>query len=710
MGDSRSYSYDPDGRTASVTAKSFGEISYTYDVDGNELTATEPTKAQGYDGGSFICYEYYPDGLREYMTIGSAGGNYSSCTQVPNQASPSNDGISQYRILSYAYTGDGRLTEQDVNWGANLDQFSLAYAPSGREVSENDPLTGTNAYAPYSSSNPIKLTAKTYSYDSYGRVNGLVLPGEYQESSLVYDEEDELAGYSAGEAGSSSGGVSQPIILNSRGEMIQYGSGLTTQSQAETQSGNGAQVGDGDTTLGGVAYQLPPTTLEYDLRSNMVTCSTDPNYAKDWNNDAVYPLVSAYDAAGRRAYVGYDIQDGFNNTKCNPGSAQGPPIKFDAENHIQAGATWGPDGRQRISVISVSTGNITETAHWDGDALLFATGGNISPQLYIGKLGVMDYSGDVDVYDRDQTGAKASSHGVVTGNNRPAWMIENGNWVDGWSSGTVRTVEAYKSGKQYYIQTLTGSCNANFTVGGSTTYFACPPVAATFEMTRGDGYKMVGGIVQGARTFDTATGQWSTPDAYAGDVNDPMSQKPFVWNGNNSVKWSDPMGYSPDVCTGTDGSGSQVINIDYEIYAINANGTPETNSVDLTSFQNAVQKSNLQVGNYTLNITVNFVSDPSLANTTVMFTSGKEVDHEYPGTAFVPAAENEQGISRDLQVPAGNSGTTRFTDLQEALHLAGAMDHSYTNQNDALYFGQEDKVQPITQFDLKQIWDAWSPP
>jgi RHS repeat-associated protein len=63
-------------------------------------------------------------------------------------------------------------------------------------------------------------------------------------------------------------------------------------------------------------------------------------------------------------------------------------------------------------------------------------------------------------------------------------------------------------------------------------------------MQRSDGYSMTGGIVQGARTYDPTSGQWLTPDAYAGDVHDPMSQKPFVWNGNNPVEWGDPTGYT----------------------------------------------------------------------------------------------------------------------------------------------------------------------
>ena len=36
------------------------------------------------------------------------------------------------------------------------------------------------------------------------------------------------------------------------------------------------------------------------------------------------------------------------------------------------------------------------------------------------------------------------------------------------------------------------------------------------------------------------------PDPYAGDVRDLMSQKPFVWNGNNPVEFNDPSGYCPN--------------------------------------------------------------------------------------------------------------------------------------------------------------------
>lgn len=54
-----------------------------------------------------------------------------------------------------------------------------------------------------------------------------------------------------------------------------------------------------------------------------------------------------------------------------------------------------------------------------------------------------------------------------------------------------------------------------------------------------DGYN----IFQGVRNYDPALGTWSTPDAYQGDVGDPMSQHAYMWNRNNSFLYADPTGY-----------------------------------------------------------------------------------------------------------------------------------------------------------------------
>jgi hypothetical protein len=64
-------------------------------------------------------------------------------------------------------------------------------------------------------------------------------------------------------------------------------------------------------------------------------------------------------------------------------------------------------------------------------------------------------------------------------------------------------------------------------------------------MPRTDGLADGTDIIQGVRTYDAIAGTWTTPDAYAGNVDDPASQKSYMWNENNPEGYSDPTGYCP---------------------------------------------------------------------------------------------------------------------------------------------------------------------
>jgi hypothetical protein len=279
-------------------------------------------------------------------------------------------------------------------------------------------------------------------------------------------------------------------------------------------------------------------------------CSPDPQYAIEGQ---LHDYWYTYDAAGRQ------IGQVSTDNSCSPST--GNQTQYDAENHIElishnslefaflpssaaaASGTieYGPDARYRVDTWSGNPSNGTDSVHWDGDTLLFMSPGNSIDYLYLGKLGYMDSTGQIWISDRDQTGAELTHHaGNISG---------SGAWFPGLSLGNVRTV--YTKGGSYSIYVSVGSCNFN----NGTHQYPCPLFAPWYPMTRSDGYLMVGGIVQGARTYDPTSGQWLTPDAYAGDVNSPMSQKPFLWNGNNGVKYSDPSGYD-STSQGLDGSGA----------------------------------------------------------------------------------------------------------------------------------------------------------
>lgn len=79
----RTYTYDADGRTTFVQ-NPMGTMAYTYDADGNELSVKEPSAIQGYPA-SLICYWYYPDGLREYLSTGPPA--WAAATVSSNRSS-----------------------------------------------------------------------------------------------------------------------------------------------------------------------------------------------------------------------------------------------------------------------------------------------------------------------------------------------------------------------------------------------------------------------------------------------------------------------------------------------------------------------------------------------------------------------------------------------------------------------------------------------
>jgi YD repeat-containing protein len=545
--DGRQYSFDADGRTASIqdTSSNFGTVRYTYDVDGNRLSTAEPNGSAGEPAASIICDSYYLDGLREYQSIGDE--NHDTCGSIQGQ--PGNGGIRQNQILSYSYRQhDGVLSSEQVNWNGHQETFSLSYTPSERETTQIDPLKNQTVNMPpgYTSTT---LGQKSYQYDSYGRVSQLIMPEGFEESTFVYDGDDELVSYQVQNSGNS-----RQLTLNVRGEV------LADLAQAPTYSANGTQVGDGNSNIGSAYTQLAPNGQQFDIRSGMITVITNPFWAQ-YKGLLVGAgsYVYTYDAAGRQTQAAqYPTWPGTS------GQTAAYSTTYDAENHIATTgnttnfcvnimnglscnpggtvtATWGPDGRQRVDLFG---GGAQYTAHWDGDEMAFSTSPTSSTGawLYIGKLGIMDSSGNLYVADWDQTGEQQSSHGIIL-TSYPSGFQSTGTWYNTWSPGGARNVFITKmnQGTQINPEQQHGSCG--FTDPHNNTYESCPSFTPTFAMLRKDGYNMAGGLVQGARTFDMTSNQWLTPDAYAGDAHDPASQKPFMYNNNNPVEWSDPSGY-----------------------------------------------------------------------------------------------------------------------------------------------------------------------
>ena len=198
--------------------------------------------------------------------------------------------------------------------------------------------------------------------------------------------------------------------------------------------------------------------------------------------------------------------------------------------------------------------------HWDGDSVLFeqaALGGGGFQDVQIGKLAVAygaPGSWSLVVEDRDFSGGVVARHGNAG----------ESSWAD------LRGFHLASNGK--------GSLGPLTYPGGSSQIDGVipPPLSPDREDGYGDGF---GNVFQGVRVYDPTMAQWTAPDAYAGDVHDPMSQKPFMWNGNNPLEFQDPSGFDAEIVGGNDYQRRQVQQaIDADIAkgkAVDPNKSPE---------------------------------------------------------------------------------------------------------------------------------------
>lgn len=213
--------------------------------------------------------------------------------------------------------------------------------------------------------------------------------------------------------------------------------------------------------------------------------------------------------------------------------------------------SWSADGRLANAASTVNNGVGSSTssisAHWDGDDLLYVgypAGGSANIiSLYVEKLGVIQWQSNASsfpmmVYDRDQSGTAVNEH----------WGTEFGQLnVD-----NIHPIQMGRCPGKTLISdnascTATGNSPAPSS-GGPSDYYGQDENttwsgAAPLDTTRQDGYFDGSLAIQGVRAYDPQMNQWTTPDAYSGDVHDPMSQHPYMWNGNNPVEYSDPSGY-----------------------------------------------------------------------------------------------------------------------------------------------------------------------
>ncbi len=510
----QTFSYDENGRLASAQ-NGIGSIADNYDADGRKSTRTQTV---GSNMPAMLTYGYYADGLRSAISIGGLanmpnvlGYSYRADNLLRKVTLPSN------AFLSFAYTGGRRRTSRSDSTGQAAD--TIAYGSPGLPVSESMPA--------------------------------------WQESGTTYNAEGEQLGGSAQvlNSGAWIPGASPAAIYSMRGEVVTELYRNDDKSGLPAKLANGVRIVQLHST--GPPPGIPATaSYQFDARqsfplltSTANTCSVtscpDNGTGTLQNNTTT---TYQYDVVGRQigqvddnladnastqewqeSTKAYDAQDHLlvdnRPSEMLPpkGNAPNPPVAFSLSY------MWGPTNHPfQIGSTSVTTTLSPppsdfqyDALYWDDDTLLFT----VNPSGAIDDIKI----GDLADY--------------VPGATNPltVWDRTHDDQVMGCHNATGSATALTNTFNRVILDCRLAT--KSFTSPHYASPVATVGRGALLTVTKGDGIGDGYNTVQGVRAFDPQAGVWNTPDAYHGDVHDPMSQKPYMWNRNNPYEFEDPTGY-----------------------------------------------------------------------------------------------------------------------------------------------------------------------
>ncbi len=526
----RSLAYNARGYVTSI-ASDLGVQRYAYDAEAHQTRMTEPTGGN-VDSPATVTYSYYPNGKRQQVAMASAA------FALPVS-------------LSYAYRLDGNVQTESFTNQYSSYPFSLTYTAAGRILQRRDPLTGGTVQGKtgnydngVSYSTPTEtLSPETSQYDASGNLNQLTIPRNGTYSAFTRDTEGEVTQFSAyGVPSGASADKTESISYTDRGEVLidsvacpgntsctnstqpaHYFNGFGLSSSSDYRSGQ--NYGNTNPTQSGVDFHYDTAGRLTNSNSRYLVNSFNPTMV-------TVPYVRTYDAEDHMRTQKVDAANGPYATSlspCSGGVARTPAATYPTSMTF----SYWPAGRAAVIDDSSDSSNgngglSVVTWHWDGDTLLYTSQpdgvGGHDAQVYLGTDATFSIvpgvaAPGIEVYDRDWTGTAVSSHSLSNG------TYEYGAWRGQGPSPRI----ACKTGQPADVYPISSTAD--------------PVVATGAASRRSDGYIADVITLQGVRTYDPNAGQWTTPDAYAGDVHDPMSQKPFMWNRNNPFQYSDPSGY-----------------------------------------------------------------------------------------------------------------------------------------------------------------------
>jgi RHS repeat-associated protein len=481
-GNMTSYTWTPLDEEASQTDPLGDVTSYTYDHDGNLKSVTDPDGHQ-----SAFTYDAMGDLAQQTDALGNV--TTYAYDQIGDLISRT-DGNNSLTI--YSYDNLDRLAKVSYGVSGTTSQSSIAYSydAANRLVKAVDSTSGTYGFT-YSGLNGVlnAITPQgnvTYTYNVAGQRKTMTVPNQ-ATVGYTYNPDNQLVAITQGattvKVGYNADSLPASMTLpDGVTQKTTYNADLEATSIAYSDSG--AQVGN-------LAYTYNPDSFLSSVGGSLADASLPPQIAT-----AVYNADDQLTSEGSTAYT-YD-HDGN--------------LRSDGTNTY----TW--NARGELSAISGAT---TATYGYDpfGRQATSSVGGGATSYLYDGGQMVEELSG---------TSATAS------------FLADTSGDVLQMTTGT---------GSQSVLADATGSTTALANASGqlATTYTYNPAGQATTSGGASTNpFQFAGAQVQaaglysmGARTYDPATGTFTSPDPMGADAG---KANPYTYAGDNAVNFTERTG------------------------------------------------------------------------------------------------------------------------------------------------------------------------
>ncbi len=485
---SKQFTFDADGRPLTEASGIFGTQSNIYDWNGVLLTRS--ISAYGPIPATTLKYDYYPDSKAKDI----------AATLAPlSQTTP---------IETWSYRTDGRRASTIVNYASNSYKLTESYTSAGRLQAASDDFSATNI-----------------AYDASGQETSRALPGG-SFSNEKHDAEGVLNSYTGYQNYFPPSGTSVTNSLSVRGELSdQYYSPDFAYDHTPLNPAASSLVANGYIDRMFSAVDI------WDVRTKMPLSQwgNPGNTGQDFTYDAVGRIVSSNDGWSGWNGNGVELDHSGSYTKT-----------YDAENHLvgQSLTTYNVHGSKLCpgdynpsppppNWASTVTGSFSyvwnvddhpwiidgQGVIWNGDQPFISMSGGSIAAIRIDDRAVIQpgVSDPLLVIDRDMSGEAVSFHDKT-----------------GFTGVT-------------FPGRYAAACTS--AVPGGTSTRGGGALSDPISQPRPDGIWDGVNMIQGVRNYDAAIGGWTTPDAYKGNVHDPMSQQPYMWNRNNPYAYSDPSGY-----------------------------------------------------------------------------------------------------------------------------------------------------------------------